>query len=93
MSDPFLIQPISENSKKENRLGSFFSYVEISAFPKNFASFKFHLYNKNFSCDSVWGVVYRKKKSLLFTAFPLHATHTPLHHPRDKDSFQTLKEI
>ena len=34
MSDPFLIQLISENSKKENSLGSFFSYVEISAFPK-----------------------------------------------------------
>ena len=84
---------MSENSKKENSLGSYFSYVEISAFPKNFASFKFHLYNKNFSWDSVWRVVDRKKKSLLFTTCPLHATHTHLHTPRDEDSCQTRKEI
>jgi len=34
VSDPFLIQLISENSKKENSLGSIFNNVEISAFPK-----------------------------------------------------------
>lgn len=48
VSDPFSFSPSVKIVKMKTGWVVFFSYVEIS-FPKNFASSKFHLYNKNFS--------------------------------------------